>query len=201
MCNWWLAASSRQRACSCTTSHAEFFGETSNHPGDSSLLQPRSGTLWLLAFPKKKRCLLWRRLRCHCPLYTISYIFFNKCLYFSYYMAVYLLGRSYITTTYLYSHPQVIHFELKPFITEGPRVSTDGHTAGTPFSISWSLLYRERCHDWLLPLFLGVSGQLLMAASCFSSKRLVALVLHYTILEQHLLTAWQALRNWRSHRT
>ena len=51
MGNWWLAASSRQRACSCTTSHAEFFGETSNHPGDPDPLQPRCGALWLLAFP------------------------------------------------------------------------------------------------------------------------------------------------------
>ena len=30
------------------------FGETSNHPGDSALLQPRFGALWLLAFPKTK---------------------------------------------------------------------------------------------------------------------------------------------------
>ena len=31
---------------------AEFFGETSNHPGDSVPLQPRFGALWPLAFPK-----------------------------------------------------------------------------------------------------------------------------------------------------
>ena len=30
------------------------FGKTSNHPGDSAPLQPRSGTLRLLAFPKTK---------------------------------------------------------------------------------------------------------------------------------------------------
>ena len=34
------------------------------------------------------RCLLWRGLRCQCFL---SCIFFNKCLYFSYYMAWYFL--------------------------------------------------------------------------------------------------------------
>ena len=50
--NWWLAASSRQCTNSYITSHAEFFGE--NHPGDSGPLQPRFGTLWLLAFPKTK---------------------------------------------------------------------------------------------------------------------------------------------------
>ena len=32
----------------------KFFGETSNPPGDSASLQPRFGTLWLLAFPKTK---------------------------------------------------------------------------------------------------------------------------------------------------
>ena len=30
------------------------FGETSNHPDDSTPLQPRFGALWLLAFPKAK---------------------------------------------------------------------------------------------------------------------------------------------------
>ena len=54
MGNWWWAASSRQRACLCITSYAEFFGETSNHPGDSALLQPRFSTLRLLAFPKTR---------------------------------------------------------------------------------------------------------------------------------------------------
>ena len=32
----------------------EFFGETSNHSGDSVLLQLTFGALWLLAFPKIK---------------------------------------------------------------------------------------------------------------------------------------------------
>ena len=54
MGNWWLAASSRQCAHLCITSHAEFFGKTSNHPGDWDPLQPRFGALWLLAFPKTK---------------------------------------------------------------------------------------------------------------------------------------------------
>ena len=55
MDNWWLAASSwLQCTCSRITSHAEFFGETANHPGDSAPLEPRFGTLQLLAFPKTK---------------------------------------------------------------------------------------------------------------------------------------------------
>ena len=54
MGNWWLAASSRQNACSCITSPAEFCGKTSNHPGDSALQQPRFGALRPLAFPKTK---------------------------------------------------------------------------------------------------------------------------------------------------
>ena len=49
-----LAASSQQHAHSCITSHAEFFGETSNYPGDSVPLQPRFGALQHLAFPKTK---------------------------------------------------------------------------------------------------------------------------------------------------
>ena len=52
--SWWLAASGRQHNCSRSTSHAEFFGETSNHPGDSAPLQPRFGALWLLALSETK---------------------------------------------------------------------------------------------------------------------------------------------------
>ena len=54
MGNWWLAASLCPCTCSCIKSPVEFFGETSNHPGDSAPLQPRFGTLQLLAFPKTK---------------------------------------------------------------------------------------------------------------------------------------------------
>ena len=54
MGNWWLAASTQQCAHSCITSHAEIFDKTSNHPGDSAPIQPRFGTLQLLAFPKTK---------------------------------------------------------------------------------------------------------------------------------------------------
>ena len=50
--NWWLAASPWQHSHSCITSHTEFFGKTSNHPGDSDPLEPRFGDLWLLTFPK-----------------------------------------------------------------------------------------------------------------------------------------------------
>ena len=45
MGNWWLAASSWQCTCSCTRSHAECLGKTSNHPGDLTPLQPRLGAL------------------------------------------------------------------------------------------------------------------------------------------------------------
>ena len=40
--NCWLAASSWQHACSCITSQAEIFGETSNYPRDSAPLQPKT---------------------------------------------------------------------------------------------------------------------------------------------------------------
>ena len=51
MGNWWLAASSQQRACSCIMSLAAFW---QNHPCDSAPLQPRFGALWCLAFSKTK---------------------------------------------------------------------------------------------------------------------------------------------------
>ena len=54
MGNWWLAALSHQCAHSWITPHAEFFGDTSHHPGDLAPAQPRFGALWLLAFPKTK---------------------------------------------------------------------------------------------------------------------------------------------------
>ena len=47
------------------------------------------------------RCLLWRGLRLHCPMYSVSCIFFNKCLYFSHYVASYLLERLY---THIYAY-------------------------------------------------------------------------------------------------
>ena len=121
MGNWWLAASSQQYTCSCIMFHAEFFGETSSHPGDSASLQPRSGALQLLAFPKTKITFEREESSDHwwdagkygaadgdwencmrsqgayfegdwgiivlCTMFLVSCIFFNKCLYFSYYMA------------------------------------------------------------------------------------------------------------------
>ena len=131
MGNWWLAASSQQHACSCITSGAEIFGETANHPGDSAPLQPRFGTLWLLAFPKTKITFEREEISDHqwdsgiydraadgdwetcvksqgayfegdwgvivpCTVFLLHCIFFNNCLYFSYYMLGYLLDRPHI---------------------------------------------------------------------------------------------------------
>ena len=42
---------------------------------------------------RSQRCLLWSGLRYHCPMYNVSCIFFNKCLYFSYYVTGYFLDR------------------------------------------------------------------------------------------------------------
>ena len=50
-----------QHARSGITFPVEFFGETSNHPGDSALLQPRFGALRLLAFTKLKSPLKGKR--------------------------------------------------------------------------------------------------------------------------------------------
>ena len=130
MGNWSLAASSQQHTCSCIMSHAEFFGEMSNHPVGSAPLQSRFGVLQLLTFPKAKITFEreeisdcqwdsgkyyrasdgnWENcVRSHgayfegdwgvIVLYTmflVSCMLFNKCLYFSYYMAGYLLDRPY----------------------------------------------------------------------------------------------------------
>ena len=60
---WWLAASSWQCTCQFYSSCAGFFfGKTSHHPGVSAPLQPRFGSLQLLAFPKTKLTLKGRRL-------------------------------------------------------------------------------------------------------------------------------------------
>ena len=123
MDNWWLAASSWQCACSCITSREEFFGEISNHPGDSALLPPRFGALQLLAFPQTKITFKreetsdhrwdsgkydraadgdWNCVRSQDAYFEGDWgiivlcttcIFFNKCLYFSHSMAGYLLDR------------------------------------------------------------------------------------------------------------
>ena len=147
MGNWWLATSSQQCTHSWITSHAEFFSETSNHPGDSVPLQPRFGALWLLAFPKTKitfereeiadhqwdsgkyngtaDCNWENRVRSQGAyfegdwgvialrtMFLVSCIFFNKCLYFLYYMAGCLLDRPCMSISlslslsniYMYTH-------------------------------------------------------------------------------------------------
>ena len=54
MGSWWLAASSRQCTFSCIMSRAEFFGETSNHPGDSAPYSPDLVPCDFWLFPKLK---------------------------------------------------------------------------------------------------------------------------------------------------
>ena len=61
MGNWWSAASSRQIACSCITSHAGFFDKTSNHPDDSALLSPDLAPRDFWLFPNLKSPLKGKR--------------------------------------------------------------------------------------------------------------------------------------------
>ena len=128
MGSWWLAASSWQHTHSSIMSRAEFLDKSSNHPGDSAPLQPRSGTMWLLASPKTKitlereeisggwwdsgkydqaadgdweNCVRFQGAYCEgnwgivvlYSVFLVSRIFFSECLYFSHYMAGYLLDR------------------------------------------------------------------------------------------------------------
>jgi hypothetical protein len=67
----WLAASLEQCVCSFYSSHAHcFFGKTSHHPGPSAPLQPRFGSLQLLAFPKAKIA-IGREEICECNSHTV----------------------------------------------------------------------------------------------------------------------------------
>ena len=77
MGNWWLAASSRQRACSCITSHSEFFGETSNHPGNKYNKMWGLSRRYIFPWNMKNKDIYWRykihetlyiRQRCLSPL-------------------------------------------------------------------------------------------------------------------------------------
>ena len=133
MGNWWWAASSGQHARWYTSHLWQFFGETSNHPGDSAPLHSDlvPHDFWL--FPKLKSPLKGKRLQTLseillsvmvqlmvmgrnylrsqganvegnwdnivlCMMFPVSCIFFNKCLFFSYYMA------GYLWTDYLHTH-------------------------------------------------------------------------------------------------
>ena len=66
----------------------------------------RGSWRWLEGLCEVPRCLLWRGLRHHCPIYNVSRIFFNKCLYFSCYMAGHLLDWliSYLSLSLSLSH-------------------------------------------------------------------------------------------------
>ena len=125
MGNWWLAVSLGQRICSCITFPAVFWWKHQITHVTQPSLQPRFGSLCLVAFPKTKISFKREEISdCQwdpqkyagaadgnwenyvrsegayfkgdwgsivlCTMFLVSCIFFNKCLYFSYYMAGYL---------------------------------------------------------------------------------------------------------------
>ena len=63
MGNWWLAASLWQCTSSCITSPTGFFGETSNHPGDSAPYSPDLAPCDFWLFPKLKSPLKGKRFK------------------------------------------------------------------------------------------------------------------------------------------
>ena len=65
------SASSRQCACRFHSSRAGFFGKASHHPGLSAPLQPRFGSLQLLAFPKA-RIAFEKEEICECDGHTVG---------------------------------------------------------------------------------------------------------------------------------
>ena len=64
MGNRWLAASSRQHACSCITSHTEFFVETSDHPLTQPHYSPDFASCDFWLFSKLKAPLKGKRFEC-----------------------------------------------------------------------------------------------------------------------------------------
>ena len=115
MGNWWLLASSQKCACSSIMSCAEFFGETSNHRGDSAPYSPDLVPCNFWLFPKLKSPLKGKRFQTveiqenmmvigrtvwgskmptlkgtevslSYVAFLVSCVFFNKCLYFSYWL-------------------------------------------------------------------------------------------------------------------
>ena len=122
--NWRLAASSQEYTRSSITSHAEVFWQKIKSPRWLRPLQPRFGTLWLLAFPNTEitfereeisdcewdsrkyngaadgdweNCAYFEGdwgIIVLCTMFLVSWIAFSKCLYFSYCMSGYLLDRS-----------------------------------------------------------------------------------------------------------
>jgi hypothetical protein len=64
------SALSRQYACPFYSSHAGFSSKVSHHPSVSAPLQPRFGSLLLLAFPKAKIA-VEREEICECEVHTV----------------------------------------------------------------------------------------------------------------------------------
>ena len=67
---------------------------------------------------RSQKCLLWRGLRRHCPMnkFLVSCILFNICLYFSYYMAGYLLDRPHVLKHSILLSHRFLKFSYFPVI-------------------------------------------------------------------------------------
>ena len=83
------------------------FSKNQNHlwkRRDFRLLMRFREMQWLGKLCEVPRYLIWRTLKRHCPMYNVPCIFFNKCFYFSYYVAGYfpytLSYNNYITILY-----------------------------------------------------------------------------------------------------
>ena len=123
--NWWLATSSWQCAHSCITSHAGFLAKHPITQVTQPCYRPDLAPCDFWLFLKLKSSLKGKRFQtiheiwenmmgqnCErsqgayfegdwgvivlCTMFLVSCTFFNKCLYFSYYMAGYLLARPFI---------------------------------------------------------------------------------------------------------
>ena len=107
------------------------------------------GSWWRLGeLCEVPRCLLWRGLKRHCPMYKVSYFFFNKCFYFLYYVAGSLLN---IPCIWFYCR----HFQTE---TEIVKIYNDlpwSHHPAWTIANSWPILFTLHGNGSLFFLILG----------------------------------------------
>ena len=78
----WLTPATAQIWCPVTSSFYWFWEGRDFRPS-MQFRKIQWGSWWRLGeLCEAPRCLLWRGLRHHCPMYNVSCVFFNKCLFF-----------------------------------------------------------------------------------------------------------------------
>ena len=113
----------------------------------------QQGSWWQLGkLCEVPRCLLWKELRHHCPLYNVSCvcIFFNKCLYFQYYVAGYFPDRPCMWLWLCWPAPQLMSQDEK---ATSDFNSSDSHLAPR---ITKSYFWIRKQHRKEMDMFVAV---------------------------------------------